>query len=70
MPLDYSIWIAIGKKVMKGAPRGTETKEAFLKRLHSSAASLPKGYVKKVIGRMKANLQALRDAKGYTPKND
>lgn len=34
------------------------------------AKSLPKGSVNSVIGRMKGNIQALIDAKGYTPKND
>ena len=70
MPLDYAIWQAIAKKVIDGAPKGVEAKDAFLDRLEKVAKSLPKGFVKSVIGRMKGNLQALMDAKGYTPKND
>lgn len=70
MPLDYSIWSAIAKKLLDGAPETTETKENFLKRLRKVAKSLPKGYVQSVILRMKANLMALVDARGYTPKND
>ena len=72
MPLDYSIWQSIVEKMIDGAPKTnkTETKEVFLKRLQDIAQSLPKGYVKSVIGRMRPNLQALIDADGYTPKND
>jgi hypothetical protein len=72
MPLDYSIWQLIVKKMIDGAPKTkkSETKEVFLKRLQDIAQSLPKGYVKSVIGRMRPNLQALIDANGFTPKND
>ena len=71
MPLDYSIWHTILKGVVKTSPKkGTETRGAFLKRLRGIALSLPKGYVKSVIHRMKDNIQALADARGYTPKND
>ena len=70
MPLDYAIWQAIVKKVIDGAPKGVETKDAFMDRLRTVATSLPKGFVKSVIGRMKGNVHALIDAKGYTPKND
>ena len=70
MPLDYAIWNALVKKMIDGAPKGKEHKAAFLNRLRRNAESLPKGYIKGVIGRMKGNLQALKDAQGYTPKND
>lgn len=72
MPLDYSIWHSIVQKMIHNAPKTqkTETKDAFLKRLQDIAQSLPKGYVKSVIGRMRGNLQAIIEAKGYTPKND
>ena len=71
MPLDYSIWHRIGQQVVKTSPKkGTETKDAFIKRLRRIALSLPKGYVKSVIRRMKDNIKALADAGGYTPKND
>ena len=58
--------------MIDGAPKTkkSETKEVFLKRLQDIAQSLPKGYVKSVIGRMRPNLQALIDANGFTPKND
>ena len=70
MPLDYAIWHRVVVKVMDSAPAGSESKDAFLARLRAAAMSLPKGFVKSVIGRMKGNVQALIDAKGYTPKND
>ena len=70
MPLDYSIWQTIVNKMMAGAPKNVETKAHFLKRLENLAKKLPKGYVKTVIGRMRGNVQALIDARGFTPKND
>ena len=51
-------------------PDGVETRGAFLERLRTATTTLPKGHVKGVIGRMRSNIQALVDAKGYTPKND
>ena len=70
MPLDYAIWHAIVKKMIDGAPKKAETKNTFLTRLQKIAESLPKGYVKSVIGRMRGNIESLKDARGYTPKND
>lgn len=64
MTLDYPIWQAIVKGVIKTSPKKgtetTETREAFLKRLRGIALSLPKGYVKPVIHRMKDNIQAAK----------
>ena len=70
MPLDYAIWTEIVKKVNASAPKGNETKVAFLARLRKAAMGLRKGYVKSVIKRMRKNIKALLDANGYTPKND
>ena len=70
MPLDYAIWKRIIDQLMREAPEEKETKAAFLARLQKIATSLPKSYVKKVIAKMRPNLKALADAKGYTPKND
>ena len=44
MPLDYALWSRISKQLMDEAPKGDETKEAFLKRLRKIALSLPKSY--------------------------
>ena len=50
MPLDFSIWEKISKKVIAEAPKhGTESKEAFLHRLEHCAKTLPKGTVKKAM---------------------
>ena len=70
MPLDYAIWKAIDAKVVDTSPRGTETKAAFLERLRRCAKSLPSGFVKRQIARMKANVKAIVDAQGWCPKND
>ena len=56
MPLDFAIWNQIEKKLVDTSPRGTETKEVCLERLRQCARSLPKGFVRNAISRMKANL--------------
>jgi hypothetical protein len=70
MPLDYAIWNAIDKKMDAGAPDWKETKDEYLKRLEMCARSLPRAFVRKVIGRMKANIQGVIDARGFHSKND
>ena len=70
MPLDFALWKTIADKLMKGSPKGRESKDKFLERLRTIAMTLPKSYVRKVVARMKPNLKALRDAKGFAPKND
>ncbi len=70
MPLDYSLWTQIDAKMAECEPTGRETKLAFLARLKRCARSLPKATVRKTVRRMKANLNALIDARGFTPKND
>lgn len=58
------------RKQVKQNRHGEKSQEDFLKRLRTIATSLPKSYIKSVIARMKRNLKALVEAKGYTPKND
>lgn len=70
MPLDFAIWSAIAKKMEHSDPPGKETKEEYLSRLEKAARSLPRGFVQKVIDRMKENIQAVVDARGFHPKND
>ena len=70
MPLDYAIWKAVQDKVVDTAPRGTETKEAFLERLARCARALPRGYVGRQIDLLRSNMQAIVDAQGFTPAND
>ena len=55
---------------MDSAPVGSESKDRFLDRLRAVAMSLPKGFVKSVIGRMRGDVRALIDADGFAPKND
>ena len=54
----------------KSAPKGTESKLAFLKRLEKIAKSLPRSYIQKTVKRMKANLKDIIATKGWHPKND
>ena len=56
--------------MLKEAPQGTETKDAYFERLKKCALALPKGFVQKAIMRMKGNIQAIVDASGYLPKDD
>lgn len=70
MPLDYSIWNEIVKKVASQKKYKKETKTEFLERLQNAAMTLKKGYVKSVIARMRPNIKALADAKGFVPRND
>ena len=70
MPLNYPIWHEIEERMDKSAPKGTESKLAFLKRLEKIAKSLPRSYIQKTVKRMKANLKDIIAAKGWHPKND
>ena len=70
MPLDYAVWTAIEKAMDETAPHGTESKQEHLARLEKCARSLPRGFVRKVIARMKGNIQGTIDADGYHAKND
>ena len=51
-------------------PKGTETKDEYLRRLKRTAAALPKKYVRAVLARMKANIQSTIDVRGHHAKND
>ena len=64
------MWKKIVDEVIDGAPEGRETKEQYLARLEAAAKSLPRSYCRKIVGRMRENVQALVDARGRTPKND
>ena len=70
MPLDYAVWTAIEKSMDDTAPVGKESKEEFLKRLELCARTLPRGFVRKVIARMKGNIQGIIEARGYHAKDD
>ena len=70
MPLDYVIWTEIEKRMDHSAPKGTESKAAFPKRLERTAKTLPRGFLRKTVRRMKSNIKAIVDAKGLLPQND
>lgn len=70
MPLDYKLWQVIGARMQQHSVRGKETKEAYLARLEKTARGLPRSLVGKCVSRMKGNVQAIVDAKGWHPKND
>ena len=70
MPLDYGIWKAILDKMEDTEPTGRESKEKYLQRLRTCALSLPRSLVKKIIQRMKKNIQGVIDADGYHAKDD
>ena len=70
MPFDYAVWKKIVDEVIDGAPEGRETKEQYLARLEAAARSLPRSYCRKIVGRMRENVQAIVNARGGIPKND
>ena len=70
MPLDFAVWKAIEDKMHSTAPKGRESQEEYLTRLRQRARSLPRGFVRKVIGRMKDNIQGVIEAGGYHAKDD
>ena len=70
MPLDYAIWAAIEKAMDDTVPAGKETKTEYLARLEKCARSLPRGFIRKVIARMKGNIQGVIDARGFHAKDD
>ena len=70
MPLDYAIWTAIENAMDKKAHAGRESKSEYLARLEACARSLPRGFIRKVIARMKGNIQGIIDARGFHAKSD
>ena len=47
-----------------------EVTPEYLARLEKAARSLPRGFTRKVIGRMKSNIEGVIDAGGFHAKND
>jgi len=70
MPLDYALWHAIDEKMAVTSPNAAETKADYLSRLERTAKSLPRAFVRKVLGRMRGNIQGVIEAGGYHAKND
>eukprot|EP00973_Karenia_brevis_P089619 12398691-Karenia_brevis.AAC.2 len=63
MPLDYAVWAKIMDKMDEHAPDGIESKADFVERLRKTALSLPRGFIKGQIMRMKTQIQGVIDAK-------
>ena len=57
-------------KAFAAAPDGKEAKEDHLKRLRAIAKSLPPRFIEKLIESIPSRIQAVLDAKGFTPKKD
>lgn len=64
MPLDYSIWDAIERRLYAEGVSRDETKDEFQNRLRRIALRLPRAYVKSTILKMKANIAATVASKG------
>ena len=64
MPLDYSIWAEIERRMLDADVKGTETKAQYLARLRKTALGLPKPLVRKVVLQMKERIQATVASKG------
>ena len=64
MPLDYALWSEIEQRVLAKPLAHDETKEQYLRRLQQTAFSLPRQLVKKVVLRMKKNIEATYESKG------
>jgi hypothetical protein len=58
------------QKMAECEPTGNETRAAFIARLKKCARALPRAVVRATVRRMKSNLGALIESKGFTPKND
>jgi hypothetical protein len=70
MPLDYSLWAEIEKRMLAMTVNGTESKENWIKRLRQTALSLPRSYVKSTIAQMKDRIEATAASKGKHIKMD
>ena len=68
MPLDFAVWKAIEDKMLTCEPETTETREQYLTRLKRCALALPRAFIRKVIGRMRTNINEVKTARGYHGK--
>ena len=63
MPLDYSLWKEIERRVL-AKKISNESMQAYKKRLNLTAKKLPRGQVKKTLLKMKGNIKATLVSKG------
>ena len=64
MPLDYSLWAEIERRMYEADVKGTESKERYFDRLRCTALGLPKSLVSKAVLKMKGQIQQTIDNKG------
>ena len=58
MPLDYSLWAEIERRVLGKQLKADEPLESYRKRLHMTAKRLPRRIILGVLGKMKENIEA------------
>ena len=64
MPLDFSLWQDVERRMDASAPSGYESKEAFKKRLRRTALSTPKITVRNMVATMRGKAKDIYDADG------
>ena len=64
MPLDYSLWAEIERRMYEADVKGTESKERYFDRLRCTALGLPKSLVSKAVLKVKGQIQQTIDNKG------
>ena len=70
MPLDFSLWQDVQRRMDASAPSGYESKEAFKKRLRRTALSTPKITVRNMVAKMRSKAKEIYDADGKDIASD
>ena len=70
MPLDYSIWDLIEKRVLAKRTFEEESMDSYKKRLRLTAKRLPKPLVPKILAKMHGNIAATARSEGVHTKMD
>ena len=70
MPLDFSLWYEIEKRLYEQKKDSTESLSSFKKRLRNIAMSLPRSLVRSCIASMKKRIELTYVAKGKHIKKD
>ena len=63
-------FLKVVELALAGAPKGVESKEAFLARLRSIAKGFPPSYIKKILAQMKRRIKCFVEADDFVPKFD
>ena len=70
MPLDFTLWADISKRMAAAAPKGRETIAAFKMRLKRTALATPKATVRKALIAMRQRAAMICQAKGLDIAQD